>query len=347
MTVQDIHSVDSMAAEPAVVGNNDAAPAAVVRRVNGVGRLALWSATIFLALAGLTSVATVAWLAPVVRTQAWFLPMYLGLVAAASAAFVALGVVMFVIYDLFVPPRNFMNRPLDKARVHVGITSYNDREAVRATVSEFKNCPQVTKVCVADNNSKDGSMQAAKDAGADAVVLETIPGYGSCCMAALAEAARGLGPDDVIVLTEGDMTFSAGDVKKFLAYLEHCDMVIGTRTTQELRESQTQMDWLINPGNQLMAKLTQVRFWEVRMTDVGCTYRALRVSAYHRLKEVCHDRGMMFDYQMVLASLRQRMRVIEIPIVFRHRVGESKGVGANKIKAVKATISLLGMLYRA
>jgi glycosyltransferase involved in cell wall biosynthesis len=229
----------------------------------------------------------------------------------------------------------------------VGITSYNDRAAVEATVREFKNCPQVTKVCVADNNSRDGSFQSAKAAGADSVVLETIPGYGSCCQAALAEASRGLGPDDVVVLCEGDMTFSAGDVRKFLAYLEHCDMVVGTRTTQELRESDTQMDWLINPGNQLMAKLTQVRFWEVRLTDVGCTYRALRVSAYHRLREVCHDRGMMFDYSMILAALRRRMRVIEVPIVFRQRVGESKGVGANKIKAVKATLALLRMLYAA
>jgi hypothetical protein len=39
--------------------------------------------------------------------------------------------------------------------------------------------------------------------------------------------------------------------------------------------------------------------------------------------------------------------VIEIPIVFRHRVGESKGVGSNKIKALKATWELVRMLYAA
>jgi hypothetical protein len=347
MTSHGIPSMAYLAAQDTAVASEAAAAARIVRRVNIVGRIMLWSATLFLALAGLASVANLAWFVPPLHRQAWFLPAYLSVVAAAALAFVTLAVVMFVIYDLYVPPRSFMNKPLDGAKVHVGITSYNDREAIIATVREFKRCPQVTRVCVADNNSKDGSFQAAQDAGADSVVHEAIPGYGSCCMAALAEAARGLDPDDVVILCEGDMTFSAGDVRKFLAYLEHCDMVVGTRTTQELRESDTQMDWLINPGNQLMAKLTQVRFWEVRLTDVGCTYRALRVGAYHRLREVCHDRGMMFDYQMVLESLRQRMRVIEVPVVFRQRVGESKGVGANKIKAVKATLALLRMLYKA
>jgi hypothetical protein len=75
------------------------------------------------------------------------------------------------------------------------------------------------------------------------VFTEATPGYGVCCMRALAEAAQGA---DVIVLCEGDLTFTARDVKKLLAYLENCDLVLGTRTTQELREPATQMDWLIN-----------------------------------------------------------------------------------------------------
>jgi len=83
-------------------------------------------------------------------------------------------------------------------------------------------------------------------------------------MRALEEAARDA---DVIVLCEGDMTFSAWDVKKLLSYLENCDLVLGTRATQELRQNGSQMDWLINPGNQIVAKLIQCRFWGTRLTD--------------------------------------------------------------------------------
>ncbi|HEV2763693.1 MAG TPA: hypothetical protein VGV38_12000, partial [Pyrinomonadaceae bacterium] len=176
------------------------------------------------------------------------------------------------------------------------------------------------------------------------VVTETVPGYGACCTRALAEAARGA---DVVILCEGDMTFSGKDVKKFLAYLENCDLVLGTRATQELREARTQMDWLINPANQIVAKLVQIRFWGTRLTDVGCTYRAMRVDAYGRLRERLRVRGNHFSPHMYIEALKLRMRVIEIPVLFRKRAGLSKGVGSNKVKAARVATRMLGLIYRA
>jgi len=202
----------------------------------------------------------------------------------------------------------------------------------------------VHKVVVVENNSRDGTFQAALQAGADEVITETDPGYGACCMRALREAARGA---DVVILCEGDMTFSGNDVRKFLAYLENCDLVVGTRATQELRESKTQMDWLINPANQVVAKLIQSRFWGVRLTDVGCTYRAMRVASYYRLRDKLRVRGNHFSPHMFMEALKMQMRVIEIPVVFRLRAGQSKGVGNDKIKAARVALKMLGLLYRS
>ncbi len=179
------------------------------------------------------------------------------------------------------------------------------------------------------------------------MVTEPVPGYGSCCMRAMAEAAEGLADGDVLVLCEGDMTFSAHDVAKFLAYLENCDLVLGTRATQELRESRTQMDWLINPANQIVAKLIQSRFWGTRLTDCGCTYRAMRVGSYRRLQPRLQVQGNHFSPHMYIEALKVGMRVIEIPVVFRQRAGTSKGVGSNKIKAAKVAMRMLALLYRA
>lgn len=321
--------------------------AAVVRRVNAVGRLMLYSVTLFLMLAGVTTLLALVWLAGLWLEWSWPGVLF----AAATALTLLMGVevfvVMFIVYNVLVPRRDFMYQSLDGARVHVGLTSWNDREAVADSVREFKACPQVHKVIVADNNSTDGSPEAARQAGADAVVNEPVPGYGSCCMRALAAAAEGLDDGDVIVLCEGDMTFSAPDVKKMLAFLENCDLVLGTRATQELRGTDTQMDYLINPGNQLVAKLIQVRFWGTRLTDVGCTYRAMRVDAYRRLRDKLTVRGNHFSPHLFIEALKMRMRVIEIPVVFRQRVGESKGVGSNKFKAAKVALRMLRLLYTA
>jgi glycosyltransferase involved in cell wall biosynthesis len=312
--------------------------------VDWIGRLTLWSVTLTLAgLAG-SGVSSALWLLTPLDGAGWFVALHRALLGLTFAAGLAAFLMLFVVHRRLVPPRDFVYSSQRGARVHVGLTAFNDEEAIAHAVRDFKACPDVHKVVVIDNNSRDNTARAAAEAGADEVFVERVPGYGSCCARALREAARGA---DVVILCEGDGTFAASDVKKFLAYLENCDLVLGTRATQELREADTQMDWLINPANQIVAKLVQTRFWGTRLTDVGCTYRAMRVASYERLRDRLSVRGNHFSPHMFIEALRLRMRVLEIPVVFRARIGESKGVGSDKIKAARVALRMLGLIYTA
>lgn len=330
-------------AQPSGTAAAASSTGATILRANVIGRLALWSAAIFMVAFALATLFTILWLF-LSPNAAWFYHTFRTLMWVTFVSGASLFVSLFILHRLFVPPRDFLYKSLDGAKVHVGLTAYNDEVAIASAVREFKACPQVHKVVVVENNSKDNTRQAAIDAGADLVVTEMVPGYGSCCQRTLAETAAGA---DVVILCEGDMTFSAADVKKMLAYLENTDLVLGTRATQELRARHTQMDWLINPANQVVAKLVQIRFWGTRLTDVGCTYRAMRVESYHKLKDKLKVLGNHFSPHMFIEALKLRQRVIEIPIVFRARVGESKGVGSNKMKAAKVAIAMLKQLFRA
>jgi hypothetical protein len=309
-----------------------------------IGRLALWSGSLFLVTAAFSGV-----LAAVFAFHLW---PRTGTVAGWHDVLVQLAVVSFIVFfvDLMVahrflvPARVVVERPLGAARVHLALTAFRDEEAIAGSVRDFKANPRVDRLIVVDNDSGDGTAAAAREAGADLVVVETRRGYGSCCMRAMAEAAEGA---DVIVLCEGDMTFSGQDVQKLLAYLDNCDLVLGTRATQELRQPGTQMDWLMNPANQLVAKLAQIRFWGTRLTDVGCTYRAIRVDAYRQLAPHLHVTGNHFSPHMYIEALKLRMRVIEIPVVFQKRVGESKGVGANRWRATRVALAMLRLIYTA
>ncbi len=315
--------------------------------IKTIGRLALYSLTILMVSFPFALIASCVWLLVPIGETHWFLSLYRGLVASVLGSGFSLFIVLFIFHRFFVPPQDFFFQPLTNAKVHVALTAYNDEICIGDAVREFKSCPDVDSVIVVENNSRDKTYQVALASGADRVVTEMIPGYGSCCMRALEEGTLGLDDDDVVVLCEGDMTFSANDVKKFLAYLDNCDLVLGTRATQELRAAKTQMDWLINPANQIVAKMIQTRFWGTRLTDVGCTYRAMRVGSYRRLKRHLWVRGNHFSPHMYIELLKLRMRLIEIPVVFRQRTGESKGVGSNKIKAARVAIRMLGQLYSA
>jgi hypothetical protein len=312
--------------------------------VSWIGRVTLWCVTTALVALPLASLTSVLGLLTPLANSPTFLAVHR---AALALAFVSTSLSLaqlFVVHRLLVPPRDVFHRPLPGARVHVGLTAWNDEEAIGPAVRDFKACPEVHRVVVVDNNSTDGTARVAEEAGADEVVIETTPGYGACCMRALAEAAEGA---DVVVLCEGDMTFSSSDVKKLLAYLENCDLVLGTRATQELRDARTQMDWLLNPGNQIVAKIVQTRFWGTRLTDMGCTYRALRADAYARLAPRLGVKGNHFSPHMFIEALKMRMRVIEIPVYFRARMGQSKGVGSNKVKAARVALKMLELIYRA
>ncbi len=313
------------------------------RRATVVGRLTLYAVTVFLLSLGLGSATSMLWLLTPLAESPAFLAIHRTLLGIAGLSFLAVFLLIFVIHRIFVPRRNYAFQSLEGATVHVGLTAWNDEACIAEAVREFKASPLVHKVVVVENNSTDATYARAVEAGADAVITETVPGYGACCMRALEEASAGA---DVVVLCEGDLTFSAGDLSKFLAYLDNCDLVLGTRATQELRETKTQMDWLINPANQFVAKLIQMRFWGTRLTDVGCTYRAMRVDSYRRLKDRLYVRGNHFSPHMYMEALKLRMRVIEIPVVFRKRGGISKGVGSNKVRAARVALRMLALLYR-
>ncbi|HET6921730.1 MAG TPA: glycosyltransferase family 2 protein, partial [Anaeromyxobacteraceae bacterium] len=314
------------------------------RAADAVGRVALWSVSLFLLFAVAGVFTSMAWLLAPFGGEPWFVSVQQVVVAAALVSGWVLFVDLMVFYRFLVPPRDATHRPLGRARVHVALTCYDDEQAIGPTTREFKASPLVARVIVVDNASTDRSREVARQAGADEVVLESRPGYGACCMRALREAARGA---DVVVLCEGDMTFTAADLPKMLAYLENCDLVLGTRATQELRDRGTQMDWLINPFNQLVAKLHQARFFGTRLTDVGCTYRAMRADAYRRLAPRLRVEQSHFSPHMFIEALKLDMRVVEIPVFFRKRVGVSKGVGSDKLKASRVALAMLWQLFRA
>ena len=121
---------------------------------------------------------------------------------------------------------------------------------------------------------------------------------------------------DIFVLAEADYSFPEHDVNKLLEYLKEADMVIGTRTTRQLIEQGSDMTGLVRVANVILAKFMELLWWrrEVRLTDVGCTLRALWRSSYEDMRERLTGRGPELLSEMVIETLNDRKRVIEIPV---------------------------------
>jgi glycosyltransferase involved in cell wall biosynthesis len=224
-------------------------------------------------------------------------------------------------------------------RVSVVFPAYNEEAGIAAAVEDFGGVEAVDEVLVVDNNSIDLTTARAKAAGAR-VVHEPRQGYGNALRRGLSEAQG-----EYIVLAEPDGTFMGKDVLKLLAYADDFDLVLGTRTTRELIWHGANMGWQLRWGNWVVAKLLQVLFGGPSLSDCGCTLRLVRRSAAQRLLPRFTVGSSHFLPEMVCLALLEGQRLVEVPVNYRDRVGESKITGSMHT-ALRVGARMIGLIVR-
>src|SRR5438105_4403711 len=224
-------------------------------------------------------------------------------------------------------------------RVSVVFPAYNEEAGIAAAVSDFGGLDAVDEVLVVDNNSRDATAVQAETAGAR-VIHEPRQGYGNALRRGMAEAQG-----EYVVLAEPDGTFMGKDVLKLLAYADDFDLVLGTRTTRELIWHGANMGWQLRWGNWFVAKLLQVLFGGPSLSDCGCTLRLVRRSAAEHMLPRFTVGGSHFLPEMVCLALLERLRLVEVPVNYRDRVGESKITGSMHT-ALRVAARMVGVIVR-
>jgi glycosyltransferase involved in cell wall biosynthesis len=226
-------------------------------------------------------------------------------------------------------------------RLVVALTAYNDEESIADAVVDFLNHPLVECVIVVDNNSSDNTADAARAAGA-IVVTEMKPGYGWCVYRCYQEALAA-NSHELIVLSEGDMTFRAKDLDKLVAYIDHAHIVNGTRIVEQLREYSTQLSTFMYYGNFFVGKVLELKhIGRGTFTDVGTTYKLVRRGSLERLLSLLNPEiNLEFNAHFLDTALASSEKVVECPITFHPRVGISKGGNVNNLRALRVGVRMV------
>ena len=223
--------------------------------------------------------------------------------------------------------------------VSVVFPAYNEEGYIRPAVDDFFIPSVVDEVVVVDNNSRDRTADEVRQTRAR-LVNESRQGYGFALQRGL-EAATG----DIVILAEPDGTFIGRDVLKLLAYADDFDMVCGTRTTRELVWEQANMGWFLRLGNWTVAKLLQFLHGGPSLSDCGCTLRLTHRTALERIRGELTVGGSHFLPEMVILALKKGLKVIEVPVNYRGRVGESKITG-NLKGTLKTGFNMIGLIIK-
>lgn len=234
---------------------------------------------------------------------------------------------------------------LYKPKICVVIPTFNEEESIEKVVLDFSSQPFVEHVIVIDNHSDDNTTKIAESVGATVIHKKQNSGFAHSYVLGLKEALKT--DSNVILTTEAGDTYNGYDVSKMLPFLENCDMVIGTRQYQVLTEKGNQNSILHVWGNLFLAKLIQVKYFNLlhmgsaNLTDVGCIYRAYSRSALEKIVPELtfpnSDRpkaGIAISLHITILGIEHDLRLIEIPITFKKRIGESKLKSNKKLKAI-------------
>ncbi len=254
---------------------------------------------------------------------------------------------MLIAWDLFGHVRrlrslkSIRNDPPVNRHLTVALTAYNDERSIGGAVRDFRAHPMVRRVIVISNNSTDRTMDVAKEAGA-LVFNEPRQGYGACVHRALHEALV-FTDTELTVLCEGDLTFRANDLNKFLAYIPHADVVIGSRIVEQLQEKDTQLSLYMHYGNLFAGKVLELKhLGMVSLTDVGTTYKMCRNTALRELLPKLNPGiNLEFNAYFLDMALTTGTTILECPISFHPRVGTSKGGNVNNRIATRLGLRML------
>lgn len=205
--------------------------------------------------------------------------------------------------------------------VSVIIPALNEEKSIGSVLNAIPR-DLVSEIIVVDNGSTDRTSEVAKHCGAR-VVSEPIRGYGSACLAGISS----LNSDcEIVVFVDADFSDFPEDLKHLIKPLvnDEAEMVIGSRT--KIKESKSALTSQQVYGNWLATTLVRM-FFGHRYSDLG-PFRAIKKSSLESLGMI--DRNYGWTIEMQIKALQQKLRVAEVPVRYRIRIGQSKISGTVK-----------------
>ena len=216
------------------------------------------------------------------------------------------------------------------------IPVYNEEDSIAKVIGDI---PQnlVSEIIVVDNNSNDGTADAARNAGAT-VLFEQRKGYGAACLKGI-EYLNNLIPD-VVVFLDGDYSDYPEEMSELIEPISEkdFDLVLGSRVIGKREKGSLPIQSRL--GSMIAGFLIKL-FWKVKYTDLG-PFRAIKYSKLLQLD--MKDKWFGWTVEMQIKAAKRNFKIVEIPVSYRKRIGKSKVTGTVK-GTIMASIIIMKTIF--
>ena len=201
--------------------------------------------------------------------------------------------------------------------ISVIIPDYHEEESLPHVLNDLPQ-DRLPQIIVVDTRSTDRPSEVARANGAT-VVYEKRQGYGQACLSGM----DALDAPDIVVFLDGDYSDYPEEIDLLLEPIlrGEADFIVGSRMI--LKESRKALLPQARYGNMLAVLLIRL-FFGHRFTDLG-PFRAIR---YESLSAIgMRDKNFGWTVEMQIKAVQKGLRIREVPVHYRMRIGVSKITG--------------------
>ncbi len=229
-----------------------------------------------------------------------------------------------------------MERELTVCDIAIVIPTLNEEEAIGRVMDEIKEAMRQYKyqVIVVDGHSTDNTVKIAKERGA-VVLYQVRKGYGDALQLGFKYAYRKL-KTPITVMMDADGTYDPKDIPKLIKPIIEgkADLTIGNRFKNMEKGAMTLTNKV---GNKILSWMAR-KILKISIKDTQSGFRAFRTSTLKLLN--LKTKGMPFATEMLAEATQAAVRILEVPISYRRRIGK------RKLNPLKDGLMILSVILR-
>ena len=195
---------------------------------------------------------------------------------------------------------------IEKDEVTIVLPVLDEEAAIEKVLDELKR-EGYPNILVVDGYSQDDTVKIARAAGAQVIMQ-----HGTGKTGGIKTAIEYVETPYMLVM-DGDGTYSAKDIEKFLTFAEKFDQILGNRKNDNIRPLHRLGNWIINTSLNIL--------FGTSLSDVCTGMYLMRTDTARKLEY--KSRGFNVEVEIAIQNLWTGS-VTEVPISYGERLGNRK-----------------------